>query len=616
MVYASPHRTRFFVSPAAYSTYRSTGARTQGTVAMFDRRDIIREEVLPVGRELLARGHALAADWRVGESAFLKHVGHGCEADYKRASATSGRIMQHAQIGFRDLAKTIRAYGEVYEACQKQGVTVDRSGICLDWSMGYRRDDRTDEMRSTGMLLDDVEGFVAVAAAAPMAPHFGDFVLGFPAALENTQAALAAGSTSIGNLGQYFTFRLPGWDDDLATTEATVTALGLIAAQEVEILVHSNLDDGFAALFTDLSSSIGAVLLEKYIVEDLIGTSMSHCYGHHFSDPFRRLAFQIAISRVTDTPGTMVYGNTVSYTGGDAQNYASLAGYLLCDIAGQKHTATGHAINPVPVRENSRIPDIDEIIDAQLFAGRLIECAGGYEGLFDTARANALAERIVEGGRQFFANVIEGLDAAGIDTRDAVEMLLSLKRLGSKRLEQAFGAGDKDPTAPRGRMPVAASPVHEEVAQMASERLAQISLRDQSAIRDAGLKVLVATTDVHEHGKLVIEQVFAKVGIDIIDGGISADPDALIVAAHTTGADAIAISTYNGIALDYITAVSGELAARGLDIPVLVGGRLNQIPHGSNTSLPVDVTTELTAAGAVVCAHVEDAIPALLKSIR
>ncbi|MHB2268228.1 hypothetical protein [Aliihoeflea sp. PC F10.4] len=58
------------------------------------------------------------------------------------------------------------------------------------------------------------------------APYFGDFMLGLPGAVENTRAALAAGVTTIGNLGQYFTFRLPDWDDDVATTEATVTALG------------------------------------------------------------------------------------------------------------------------------------------------------------------------------------------------------------------------------------------------------------------------------------------------------------------------------------------------------------------------------------------------------
>ena len=302
--------------------------------------------------------------------------------------------MQHAQIGFRDPAKTMRAYGEIYEACRKRGVSVDRYGICLDWSMGYPRDRRSDDLRSTGLLLDDVEDFVKLTASAPVAPHFGDFVLGFPAAVETTQAALTAGATSIGNLGQYFTFRLPGWDDDVATTEATVTALGLIAAQDVEILVHSNLDDGFAALFTDLASSLGAVLIEKHIVETLIGGSMSHCYGHHFSDPLRRLAFQIALAQVTETPGTMIYGNTVSYTGGDAENYASLAAYLLADITGQHHTATGHAINPVPVRENDRIPDIEEIIGRPALrrppggACGGLRCAVRHEPCRNAGRAN------------------------------------------------------------------------------------------------------------------------------------------------------------------------------------------------------------------------------------
>ena len=52
---------------------------------------------------------------------------------------------------------------------------------------------RAERGRGTGMILPDVEDFVRLANAAPVAAHFGDFVLGFPAALENTQAALAAG---------------------------------------------------------------------------------------------------------------------------------------------------------------------------------------------------------------------------------------------------------------------------------------------------------------------------------------------------------------------------------------------------------------------------------------
>ena len=206
----------------------------------------------------------------------------------------------------------------------------------------------------------------------------------------------------------------------------------------------------------------------------------------------------------------MVYGNTVSYTGGDAQNYASLASYLLCDITGQTHTGTGHAVNAVPIRENDRIPDIEEVIDAQLFAGRLIESAPGYAGLFDFDKAENHGAEIAAGGRVFFDNVLTGLAQAGVDTADAAEMLLALKRLGSKRLEQEFGAGPADRAALRGRTPLAPSPIMEEVEHMAAARISRIGDQDVTAVRTAGLKVLVATTDVHEHGKLVNRTGFCR----------------------------------------------------------------------------------------------------------
>lgn len=46
-------------------------------------------------------------------------------------------------------------------------------------------------------------------------------------------------------------------------------------------------------------------------------------------------------------------------------------------------------------------------------------------------------------------------------------------------------------------------------------------------------------------------------------------------------------------------------------IAKFVGGKLNQIPDSSNTSLPVDVSEELVAKGAVVCRSVEDLLAAL-----
>ena len=68
---------------------------------------------------------------------------------------------------------------------------------------------------------------------------------------------------------------------------------------------------------------------------------------------------------------------------------------------------------------------------------------------------------------------------------------------------------------------------------------------------------------------------------------------AVVAAAKQGGADCIAVSTFNGFALEYVTMLQKEMARAGLDIPVFVGGRLNQVPDGSNTSLPVDVGAEL-----------------------
>jgi hypothetical protein len=490
-------------------------------------------------------------------------------------------------------------------------VRVDRYGVSLDWAMGLPRDRRKSISAGTGLILADTQDFVRLAQAAPVAPHFGDFIMGFPAAVENTEAALLAGATAIGNLGQYFTFRLPGWDDDIATTSATVEALALVAAQEREILVHSNLDDGYAALFTDLATIIGLVLVEKRIIEDLLGARISHCWGHHFSDPLRRLAFHLALASVSDAPGTMVYGNTTGYRGTQSENHASLASYLLVDVLGQNLRPSGHAVNPVPVTENERIPDIDEVIDAQLFAARLVAHAQGWQPLIDIAGAQAIADTMVAAGREVSGNMLAGLGAAGIDIDNPFEMLLALKRLGARRIENLWGAGVREPELPSRRRPVVEATLVEEIRKLAAKRLARVTPSDRAAFARLAPSIVVATTDVHEHGKLALELALGELGATVIDGGVSVDADDLAETLRRTGGQAILVSTYNGIALDYVRALKSALGAT--DVPVLVGGRLNQVPSGSNTSLPTDVSLELEREGAIVCREIEDAVPSLLR---
>jgi methylmalonyl-CoA mutase cobalamin-binding subunit len=574
---------------------------------------LIPEPDLPAGAALVERGRRRGA--ALGRCPFLERYEVPCEAVYKRRRVADGALMLHAQIGYRDPAKTRRAYAEIHGAIDRSGGRVDRYGICLDWSMGYPRGDRRDRPRGTGLILEEPEDFARLVAAAPVAPHFGDFVLGMPSALENTTAALAAGATAIGNLGQYFTFRLPGWTDDVGTTAATVEALGLIAAQPVEILVHSNLDDGFAALFHDLACSFGAVLLERHIVDRLIGARVSHCFGHTFSNPVTRLAFQRALASTGDTPGTMIYGNTTLYRGSGSDNYAALGSYLTVDAVGQRLRPSGHALNPVPITEAERIPDIDEIIAAHRFALRLIERSEALLPLVDVAEADRIAERLVAGGERFRDDVLAGLAEGGFEIDDPFVLLLALRRIGARRLEAAFGPGAAESGGER-RVPLVPASTIAALETAARKLVAASDPADRAAIAEAGLVACVGATDVHEYGKLLVQEVLQGLGVRVVDLGVHAEPAELARAAADHRADLIAISTYNGVALDYVRCLRRELDRHPTAPAILIGGRLNQLPDASNSSLPVDVEAELRVAGAVPCAAAADLVGHLAAIVR
>lgn len=588
------------------------GPSIEAPVNLPQRDEIFRGESLPDVQELIAAGRSLASSVGVGTCPFLTEHRVASESEYKRRCIDEGRLMLHGQIGFRSAEKSRRAYREIHDRLADAGYRVDRFGLCLDWSMGYPRELRAGKPRGTGLILDDEASFAALTGAAPVAPHFGDFVLGTPAALENTRAALLAGSTSIGNIGQYFTFRMPHWDDDVGTTAETVKAIVLCAAQPVEVLIHSNLDDGFAALFSDLACSLGAVLIEKHIVDGLLGARVSHCYGHTFSDPVSRLAFQRGLARVSETPGSMVYGNTTIYGASETENWANLASYLMVDIIAQRTTPTGHALNPVPVSEARRIPDIDEVVDAHLFANRLIARAEAQESLFDFDEVDDMAAVLVEGARRFERDVLSGLDEVGVDTGNALEMLIAIRRIGAKRLEELFGPGKLDATQVRGRRPLVEATTVADIAGNAREIVRGLGEEQREVLKSSGLSGCVACTDVHEYGKLLIESVLQELGVAVVDAGVSSDPEAVASVARKSGASFIAISTYNGVALDYVRA----LKQAGPDVAVFIGGRLNQIEEGSTSHLPVDVTGELEEAGAIACVGVDVFLSHLFEMAR
>ena len=532
---------------------------------------------------------------------------HGvdCELEYKRRRVAAGEIMFQAQVGYRDIEKTERACLEIDTHLRGRGYRVDRYGLIFDRSMGYPSSLRPGRPRGTGLVVDDPERLRRLTARVPVAPHFGDHMIGPPASVENTVMALEAGSTSLGNLAQYYTFDLLYEGGDVPRTEATVKAIALVAALPVEVIIHSNLDDGFASMFTDLCCSIGMVLVEQRIVGDLLGATLAHSFGQTSPNPFHRIAFQRALGRVEPRAGTMIYGDTTGFRPEEWSNVAVLATSLTADLLAQRLSPTLHAIVPVPLTEFSRIPEPEEIITAQEAANGLNERVEALLPLVDVSAADALADRMVEGGRHFASALFQGFEEAGIDTGNPVEMLLAIKRLGPRRLEMLFGPGERSSENTR-RRPVLPSNTIVEVETRIDTLITRLPEDLPKALRARELVACIATTDVHEWGKLGLERAFEQLGVSVIDAGVNADPDRVVRCARDGGADFIALSTYNGIALTYARALRREMKSASLELPVYLGGRLNQVPEGSNTSLPVDVTAKLREIGCRPCADVEE----------
>ncbi len=572
------------------------------------RRDVLPEAPL-AGLEHLARGRERAKALQVGPSAWLAKEGVNSELEFKRRAMAERRFTFHAQIGYRSLDDSCRAWAEVHDRLAATAAAApDRYGICLDWSMGYPRAERAGRPRGTGLILEGPEDFIRLTGMAPVAAHFGDFVLGMPSAVENVSAALLAGATTIGNLAQYFTFRLPGWTDDVGTTLATVEALGLIAGQPVPMLVHSNLDDGYAAWLEDMGATVGFAMIERWIVEDLIGVQLGHCFGHTFTEPVKRLAFHLALAEVNPTPGTMIYGNTTLYGSVPTANYGALASYILVDAFALANRHSGQALTPIPVTEAQRIPTIDEVIDAHLAARRMVERVEDLAPILSTTAATELSQSMLARGRRFYERVRDGLDAAGFDTTDPAEVMLALRRIGPLGLEARFGD--------RAEGTSVTSPFVSEIDTLADRILAAVDPHDAKAVGASGIKLVVATTDVHFYGKRLLGIVLGKLGVELVDGGVSVDPDVLAAVAAESGAQGVAVSTYNGVALSFSQRLRGELARRGISPRVFVGGRLNEIMDDSGSSLPVDVADEIRQTGATPCATVEDLVKALANDVR
>jgi len=236
--------------------------------------------------DLRLRARLMAGDIRIGGSAFLDRHEVESEYEYKKQAMQDGRIMYHAHIGMNDIDATAAALARIHAELDSLRFHLDRAGFALGRGMGLPSGQRAAAAAETGPMLATRDDWSALAQTAPIQPHLGDFMIGQPASVANTVEALRIGCTTIGNLSQFFTFEAPGWNDAEATAAQTYQAMVLLAEfRNQGVMLHSYLEDGFGALFKHCSTVAGWAMLERYIVEELIGARLTHCIGGLTTDP-------------------------------------------------------------------------------------------------------------------------------------------------------------------------------------------------------------------------------------------------------------------------------------------------------------------------------------------
>jgi methylmalonyl-CoA mutase cobalamin-binding subunit len=544
------------------------------------------------GDQLIALGRE-AAPPAPAPTAFLRVNRARSEAEYKRRCRDEGKVMYHMQVGLSTWHATELALVEVVSALAESGHTVDRYGLALDRAMGVPEVERNSTVKETGPRIS-VGEWQRLGEAAPVQPHLGDYMIGFPAGFQNTLRALSVGITTIGNVGQYTAYDLIGGSDEILVTEETVKALAAIGAlREHGALAHSNLEDGSATQASHFGAYVGWAALELYVVEDLIGARLAHCFGNTIQSPECRAVVHFALDdlRGRDSIGSMIYGNTVDHRPGDrARNLAAVTTQLRCDIALQLRRPTGHAVNPVPLTEAERIPSAAEIVEVHRLARDIEADVRKSPDIYDWSRLERLGSMMAAYAGEFRDRALAVLEDDGVDVRDAAQVLLALRRTTMSELERRV-----DLTAPAeiGVLePWKASHVRRLVDRL-----------EITAPRLDGLRVVLAVLEVHDLVRDALARVLPAVGAEVILMGSNSPIDGIVRAATEEDADAIVLGVYNGNALALGARIAGCAQREQWGGRIYMGGILNQ---DTGQGLPIDARPALADLGVCCVDSVEE----------
>jgi methylmalonyl-CoA mutase cobalamin-binding subunit len=567
---------------------------------------------LPDGRALVSDGRALARKLRVGTTRYQQRHRVRSERFYKERCRSDRTITYYINLGLKSWPETRDALRWIQSECRRRKLRVDRVSMTADRRMGLPPELRAEAIEETGIMFWSDKDWAGVGTEIEVQGILNDHTVGSPASIVNATAAIEAGISYIGNLSQQ-SYGYPNWSDDVEQMANTVVAMGMLAEKKSDgVVLDSYIDDGYCGSFHDAATSLGWCLFHHYVARDLIGVAHSPSYGSSFADPLLKAAFGLALDAVNveRVPPSLVHGDTNSLRPEDSfdRSAATVATDVFFTVARELRFPTGAAVHATPLSEPVRIPTPEDIVQSLEIGNEAERRARASLELIDWRPAQELAERIKVAGERVLERLLDGLGSFGVDRRDPLQLLLATRRLGAARIEELYGVGEPDSAYPRGFVPVAETDTYRRLVRHRREALESIASKGRPRPDLRGVSVVAASGDVHEYGLYVVVSVLRDLGASVVDLGTSVDPELAVQAAAETAADAIAFSTYNGMALSVGRELRNALERRRLPTWLFIGGRLTEDLDGAKS---VDVGSELERLGAIPCVSVDDMVASL-----
>lgn len=566
---------------------------------------------LPDGYEVLQEGIEMGNSIEMKRSLFLEESGYETYAAYKKDYAERGEVTWEILLGLATLEEQIEAIKEIYAYSQRTGLSIQTVQVIPSQLVTLPQEYRANAPKPTSYMIEKPEDWLAHQAGVPLQILFEDQHLSCPNSIETTRNALLTGSARVGLISQ-FIWSQPGFNDDRQHMIDMIKSIGMVRSKRDDFIIcDTYLDDGFPGYAMDCVTYVGYALLEHYIVYELCGARYQVSWGGLLSEGKNRLAVGLAIHEMLTTEEqpalSYINGSTIMQWDHDIDaNYGPSVQEMLLEGLADRHYKLQLTINPVSITEKITVPTLQELLNIFSAGQRAFERAEDWDDLMDWGPIEEIRDYLIVEGKRFFENTMQVLEAAGVNIKDPLEILMTLKKLNPSKFEGTFHPYySEDPTY----VPKYPTVLGRDTLKMQEEVIAEMKGNGTPEGALEGERIVVVSGDGHAYGLLLVDGVLSYFGAETVNGGVDIDPSVALDLADEEGISNIGISVHIGQSIDYARQIAHLARQRGKEYCIFMGGKLNAILPGESEAC--DVTDLILKEGVYASNDLADTIKML-----